>query len=79
MANKPPTVEYLCHALPGTGYTGLSSFGIDQANELYLLKMGRPSKIFKIVRADEAARAKSITFAAPSGCLGWVHSPIWRT
>jgi uncharacterized repeat protein (TIGR03806 family) len=69
--DKPPTVEYLCHALPGTGYSGLSSFGIDQANELYLLKMGRPSKIFKIVRADEAARAKSITVAAPER-LSWM-------
>jgi uncharacterized repeat protein (TIGR03806 family) len=48
----PPTVNYLCNMPPGVNYTGLSSFGIDDKNELYMLKMGRPSKIFKLVRAD---------------------------
>ena len=69
--NQLPTVEYLCHALPGTGYSGLSSFGVDQANELYLLKMGRPSKILKIVRANEAYRAKGVTVSAPER-LSWM-------
>jgi len=47
-----PQVTYLCNMPPGVNYTGLSSFGIDEKNELYLLKMGRPSKIYKLVRAD---------------------------
>ena len=47
-----PQVTYLCNMPPGVNYTGLSSFGLDEKNELYMLKMGRPSKIFKLVRAD---------------------------
>ncbi len=46
------TVNYLCNMPPGVNYTGLSSFGLDEKNELYMLKMGRPSKIYKLVRAD---------------------------
>lgn len=45
-------MEYLCNMPPGAGYTGLSSFGIDEHNELYMLKMGRPSKIYKLVTAE---------------------------
>jgi uncharacterized repeat protein (TIGR03806 family) len=47
----PPSVNYLCNMPPGVNYTGLSSFGIDEKNELYMLKMGRPSKIYKLVSA----------------------------
>lgn len=47
----PPVVDYLCNMPPGAGYTGLSSFGIDDQNELYMLKMGQPSKIYKLVSA----------------------------
>ncbi len=44
--NKP-TIEFLCHTLPGASYSGISSFGIDRDNEIYICKMGRPSKIRK--------------------------------
>jgi uncharacterized repeat protein (TIGR03806 family) len=61
-----PTVEYLCNMPPGVSYTGLSSFGIDDKNELYLLKMGRPSKIYKLARADLApTQSVSISFKLP--------------
>jgi ankyrin repeat protein len=60
-----PTVEYLCNMPPGSNYTGLSSFGVDASGELLICKMGRPSKIYKLERADEKARTKTITFAAP--------------
>ena len=38
------TNEFLCHVLPGTGYSGLSTFGVDHAGEIYLCKMGRRLK-----------------------------------
>jgi uncharacterized repeat protein (TIGR03806 family) len=60
-----PTVEYLCNMPPGAGYTGLSSFGIDEKNELYMLKMGRPSKIYKLATADSLTQPLSINFKLP--------------
>jgi uncharacterized repeat protein (TIGR03806 family) len=60
-----PTVNYLCNMPPGVNYTGLSSFGIDEKNELYLLKMGRPSKIYKLVRADTPRQPISAAVKLP--------------
>lgn len=68
-----PAVEYLGNMPPGTNYTGLSSFGIDQENELYICKMGRPSKIYKMVPAADIDRKMSITFAAPER-LSWMEA-----
>ena len=47
-----PAVNYLCNMPPGVNHTGLSSFVSDEKNELYMLKMGRPSKIYKLVQAN---------------------------
>lgn len=68
-----PTVEYLGNMPPGANYTGLSSFGVDQENELYICKMGRPSKIYKLVPAAEIDRKMNITFAAPER-LSWMEA-----
>lgn len=58
-------VDYLCNMPPGYGYTGLSSFGIDENRELYMLKMGRPSKIYKLVRADKLQQPMTINLKMP--------------
>jgi uncharacterized repeat protein (TIGR03806 family) len=68
-----PTVNYLCNMPPGVNYTGLSSFGIDDKNELYMLKMGRPSKIFKLVRADTPRQSISEQIKLPQH-LSEVHA-----
>jgi uncharacterized repeat protein (TIGR03806 family) len=65
MGKKPPIVEYLCNMPPGINYSGLSSFGEDANHELYMLKMGRPSKIYKLVRADRDERPMTINFRVP--------------
>jgi uncharacterized repeat protein (TIGR03806 family) len=72
-APSEPTVEYLGNMPSGVGYTGLSSFGVDQQNEIYLCKMGRPSKIYKLVPAAEIDRKMNITFAAPER-LSWMEA-----
>ena len=59
------TVEYLCNMPPGAGYTGLSSFGIDDKSEVYMLKMGRTSKIYKLVTAESLAQSLEINFKLP--------------
>src|SRR5579862_445388 len=59
------TVDYLCNMPPGYGYSGLSSFGIDENNELYMLKMGRPSKIYKLIRADRLQEPVTINLKMP--------------
>ena len=47
-AGGPPTVTYLCNMPPGFGHTGLSSFGIDHSNELYMCQMGVSTYIYKL-------------------------------
>jgi uncharacterized repeat protein (TIGR03806 family) len=47
---NPVTVTYLCNMPAGANYTGLSGFGVDHDQEMYLCKMGRPSKIYKLAR-----------------------------
>ncbi|HWD91961.1 MAG TPA: PQQ-dependent sugar dehydrogenase [Verrucomicrobiae bacterium] len=59
------SVEYLCNMPPGFGYTGLSSFGIDDQNELYMLKMGQPSKIYKLVSAESLEQDTDIRSKVP--------------
>ncbi|MDB6125657.1 MAG: hypothetical protein JWQ71_4650 [Pedosphaera sp.] len=44
---NPPTVTYLC-TMPGAAYEGLSSFGLDQNNEIYMCQMGVNGQIFKL-------------------------------
>src|SRR5262249_22821559 len=62
---NPPNVEYLCNMPPGVNYTGLSSFGIDENNELYMLKMGRPSRIYKLVNAESMEQTMGVNVAVP--------------
>ncbi len=60
-----PRVEYLCNMPPGVNYRGLSSFGIDENNELYMLKMGRPSKIYKLVNAQLMEETMGVNVVVP--------------
>lgn len=63
---NPPSVQYLCNMPPGFNYTGLSSFGIDEKNEVYMLKMGRPSKIYKLRSASAGDKPVSISYKLPT-------------
>ena len=54
--SNAPTVTYLCNTPPGVGYEGLSSFGLDQNNELYLCQMGPNGQIFKLARSSPSAQ-----------------------
>ncbi len=54
-SNNPPSIAYLCNIPPGTDYTGLSSFGLDQSGEIYALQMGGVGKIWKIGRTGPLA------------------------
>jgi uncharacterized repeat protein (TIGR03806 family) len=49
---NPPAVTYLCNMPPGLLYEGLSSFGIDQNNELYMCQMGSNGQIWKLAHND---------------------------
>ena len=71
-----PQVTYLCNMPPGVNYTGLSSFGIDEKNELYMLKMGRPSKIYKLVRADTPRQPISHELPQHLSELGAFTDPV---
>ena len=85
-----PTVSQLTTMPSGANYTGLSSFGVDQNNELYMLKMGRPSRIYKLARtgtpppAPPALLSQTGVFTnlatlAPSPTLVpfTVNAPLW--
>ncbi|MDB6125051.1 MAG: hypothetical protein JWQ71_4044 [Pedosphaera sp.] len=51
----PPTVSVLCNMPPGASYAGgLSSFGYDQNNEIYMCAMGANGQIFKLARNGAA-------------------------
>jgi uncharacterized repeat protein (TIGR03806 family) len=48
---NPPVVTELATLPSGsTDYTGLSSFGLDSNNELYMCRMGGPGEILKLIR-----------------------------
>lgn len=83
-------VTYLCNMPAGVNYTGLSSFGVDRNNELYMCKMGRPSKIYKLgrtgpgvpeppARLSQTAAFTSLTsLTASSGIIPFnVNSSLW--
>jgi uncharacterized repeat protein (TIGR03806 family) len=84
------TVTYLCNMPAGANYSGLSSFGVDQNNELYMCKMGRPSKIYKLGRtgpgipeppallSQTASFASLASLTPASGIIPFnVNSPLW--
>lgn len=62
---RPVKIEYLGNMPPGYGYTGLSSFGIDENKEIYMLKMGRPSKIYKLASADSFQQPVTVNLRVP--------------
>lgn len=85
-----PSVAYLANMPSGANYSGLSSFGIDHADELYMLKMGRPSQIYKLARASTGAPPPppllsqvgaftNLPALAPHAALlpFTVNSPLW--
>ncbi len=87
---NPTTVTYLANMPSGANYSGLSSFGLDQNNELFMLKMGRPSKIYKLARAStgppppppllsQLGAFTNLATLAPAAALipFTVNSPLW--
>ncbi|MDB6110083.1 MAG: hypothetical protein JWR69_1833, partial [Pedosphaera sp.] len=54
--SSPPTVNFLVHMPPGMNYAGgLSSFGLDQNNELYMCAMGSSGAIYRLDRTGSAS------------------------
>jgi glucose/arabinose dehydrogenase len=45
---NPPIVTQLC-TMPGSLFTGLSSFGLDEKGEIYMCKMGLGQPLYKLV------------------------------
>jgi uncharacterized repeat protein (TIGR03806 family) len=89
-SNNPPSVTQLFQIGPGTDYTGISSFGIDHSNILYICQMGANGKIFRMVREGDSAppapallsQTGAFTDTAnltPSAALVpyGVNSPLW--
>ncbi len=89
-SNTPPTIVYLCNIPPGHDYTGLSSFGVDQNNDLYALQMGQSGKVYKLTRtgpitvtapallSQTGAFADTSSLAPISALIPYtVNSPLW--
>ncbi len=53
--NGAVTVTQIATMPPASSYSGLSSFGIDHDNELYMCQMGSSGKIHKLTRLTAAA------------------------
>ena len=61
-----PTVNYLCNMPPGENYAGgLSTFGLDHQQEIYMCAMGPNGQIFKLARSNS-------TFPEPPPLLSQV-------
>jgi uncharacterized repeat protein (TIGR03806 family) len=86
---NPPTVTYLC-SMPGAGYDGLSSFGLDQNGELYMCQLGAHGKILKLARTGAAFAqpppllsqigvfTNLATLSTSAGLIPYhVNSPLW--
>ncbi len=89
----PATVNYLCNMPPGAGYSGgLSSFGLDQSNELYMCTMGVGNgAIWKLgkITGPQAAPPPTVlsqvgvftnlaTLATAPGLIPYnVNCPLW--
>jgi titin len=76
--------------LAGSGLSGLSSFGIDQNSEVYLLKLGVDGRIFKLARtsggvaeppallSQTGAFSNVATLTPATGLIPYeVNSPLW--
>jgi glucose/arabinose dehydrogenase len=82
-------VEHIATMPPGFNYTGLSSFGIDHAGELYLCQMGPNGQIFKLARPEPAIAPPSylseigaftslVTLEPAPGLIPFeINSPLW--
>jgi uncharacterized repeat protein (TIGR03806 family) len=88
--NVAPAITYLCNMPPGTDYTGLSSFGLDQNKEIYALQMGSGGKILKLTRtggptvtapallSGTAAFANTATLSPNPALIPYdVNSALW--
>lgn len=96
-SSTPVSRVYLC-TLPfgpgpnsGNNYTGLSSFGLDADNELYLCQLSSlGGKIYKLARSGPPARQMPLTLSATglfsdldslspaSGLIAYdVNTPLW--
>ncbi|WP_150107231.1 immunoglobulin domain-containing protein [Pedosphaera parvula] len=88
--SNAPVVTYLCNMPPGLSYNGLSAFGLDEKNELYMCQMGTNGAIYKLARtgADYAQPPAVLSqvgvftnlsnLATDSGLIPYdVNSPLW--
>lgn len=87
---NPPTLTLLTQLPWPTTYSGLSSFGLDHAGEIYLTKVGAVSKIYKLARQGEplpeppallsqtGAFTNLKTLTPAPGLIPYeVNSPLW--
>jgi uncharacterized repeat protein (TIGR03806 family) len=89
--DKPPTVAYICNMPPGMNYAGgLSSFGLDDQNEIYMCAMGQNGQIFKLagnntvipeppkLLSQVGLFTNMATLSAASGLVPYnVNAPLW--
>jgi uncharacterized repeat protein (TIGR03806 family) len=89
--SSPPTVNFLVHMPPGMNYAGgLSSFGRDQNNELYMCAMGSSGAIYRLDRTGSSSLpipallsqtgvfTNLATLGAASGLIPYdVNTPLW--
>ena len=86
---SPPTLTNLCQ-FPGTSWTGLSSFGLDRNNEIYLCKMGSAGRVYRLTKAgvgsfpmpallsQTGVFTNMNTMAAAPGLIPFgVNTPLW--
>jgi len=85
----PPVVTQLC-TIPGSSWTGLSSFGLDHDNEIYLCKMGSAGRVYRLTRqtitqspmpaqlSDTGAFTNLNNLAPARGLISYdVNAPLW--
>jgi uncharacterized repeat protein (TIGR03806 family) len=86
----PSTVSYLCNMPAGQNYTGLSSFGVDQNDEIYMCQMGANARIWKLARSGTPTSQPPVllsqtgvftnlaTLSPRAGLIPFeVNSPLW--
>jgi uncharacterized repeat protein (TIGR03806 family) len=87
---NPPTLTTLCNMPVATTWTGLTSFGLDEHNELYMCKMGANEKIYKLARtgappppppallSQTGAFANTPALTPATGLIPYdVNTPLW--
>jgi uncharacterized repeat protein (TIGR03806 family) len=89
-ASGASTVEFLCFMPPGKNYAGLSSFGLDHNNEIYMCQMGSVGQIWKLARSgvpspqppvllsQTAVFTNHASLAPRAGLIPFdVNAPLW--